>query len=227
MIQQILNNPFLNIRVGAGKFSKFANAHLESLKANNNNGQYNDIIAKLTQRVTPYTKWLSTQDQTVIERGIDTKDVHEVLDDFEDFTKSLFKEVNSSFEDSPSIIQEAFPHGKTEYNNITLIDAPVLLQRIANFCSKHKTNLRAGRDTTSKQLLNDFTSELQEQQSTKGTVKTGSDTGTELREAIATYLYEGLITLLQIHIGNREVVETLYDFSIVTPTRRAKENTPA
>ncbi len=223
MIQHILSNPFAKITVGNAKFYKFVKAHLESLKAANEGGRFNAIITKLTALLEPYGDWLSDQDQTTIEKETDTDTVNTVLDDFEDFVSSRWKEVNYVFEKDDAIRHEIFPNGKSEYNNVTLFEAPVLLKRVADFCAAHKTSLKAGRDTESKKYLDDFNADRGEQLGSKGSVSTGSTEGKTLRHAIATYLYEGLIKIILLHIDNPTATEKYYDFSIVRIRRKAKE----
>lgn len=224
MISQFFSNPFAHITVGSSKFYKFVEAHLQSLKANNEGGKFDVLITKLTALLAPYQAWLSTQDKSTIDREDDTDTVNAILDKFEDFIDSLFKEVNYVFDDNKSVIHEVFPNGKSEYNNITIMNAPVLLQRVADFCTEHKTNLKAGRDTTSLQFLSDFKTERGEQLGSKSTVSTGSTEGKTLRNAIAVYLYEVLLHLLLAHIDNPKAVEQYYDFSIVRIRRKAKED---
>ncbi|MDI9363333.1 MAG: hypothetical protein QM541_00175 [Flavobacterium sp.] len=224
MISQFFSNPFAHITVGSGKFYKFVDAHLQSLKANNEGGKFDVLITKLTALLAPYKAWLSTQDKSTIDRENDTDSVNALLDKFEDFIDSLFKEVNYVFADNDSVKHEVFPHGKSEYNNITIINAPVLLQRVADFCAAHKTDLKAGRDTISLQFLTDFKTERSEQLGSKSSVSTGSSDGKTLRNAIAVYLYEVLLHLLLAHVDNTKVVEQYYDFSIVHIRRKAKED---
>jgi hypothetical protein len=224
MISQFFSNPFARIKVGSGKFYKFVEAHLQSLKANNEGGKFDVLIAKLTALLNPYQAWLSTQDKSTIDREDDTDTVNLLLDDFEDFVDVLWKEVNFVFADNNSVIHNLFPNGKSEYNNITIINAPVLLQRVADFCAAHKTALKAGRDTVSAQFVTDFKTERDEQLGSKSDVSTGSTEGKTLRNAIAVYLYEVLLNLLLAHIENPKAVEQYYDFSIVRIRRKAKAN---
>lgn len=224
MISQFFSNPFAHIKVGSGKFYKFVEAHLQSLIANNEGGKFDVLITKLTALLASYQAWLSTQDKSTIDRSGDTDTVNILLDDFEDFADVLFKEVNYVFDDNETVIHEVFPNGKSEYNNITIINAPVLLQRVADFCAAHKTDLKAGRDTASLKFVTDFKNERDEQLGSKSDVSTGSTEGKTLRSAIAVYLYEVLLHLLLAHIENPKVVEQYYDFSIVRIRRKAKED---
>lgn len=224
MISQFFSNPFARIKVGSDKFYKFVEAHLQSLKANNEGGKFDSLITKLTALIAPYLAWLSTQDKSTIDRGGDTDTVNILLDNFEDFVDSLFKEVNYVFDDNETVIHEVFPNGKSEYNNITIINAPVLLQRVADFCAAHKTALKAGRDIASLKFVTDFKNERYEQLGSKSDVSTGSTEGKTLRSAIAVYLYEVLLHLLLAHIENPKAVEQYYDFSIVRIRRKANKD---
>jgi hypothetical protein len=228
MISKFLTNPFAKIEVGYVKFYKFVKAHLESLKAANDGNGFDAIIAKLTALITPYEKWLSTQDQHTIDRAGDTDVVNKILDDFELLVDSLWKEVNFVFENDATIKHAIFPNGKSEYNNVTLLEAPVLLQRVADFCNTHKASLKAGRDIASKQLLDSFNAERSEQLGSKSDVSTGSTEGKSLRAAITTYLYESLLRQILIHIDNPAAVEKYYDFSIVRVrgSKKDSSNTP-
>jgi hypothetical protein len=223
MIKSFISNPFARITVGNDKFYKFVKAHLESLKAANENDKFTALITQLTALIKPFETWLSTQDKSIINRGGDTDTVNNLLDNFEDFIDTLWREVNYVFDGNDSVVHEVFPHGKSEYHQISIINAPVLLQRVAAFCKAHKTELKAGRDTISQQFYDDFTSERKEQLGSKTAVTTGSTQGKTLRSAIAVYLYEVLLHLLLAHIGNPKTVENYYDFSIVRIKRKAKK----
>lgn len=225
MVAAFINNPFTGLRVGHGKFFKYVSTHLAALQSANNISAIAPLANGLSLLIEPYKQWLSTQDQSTIDRTGDTDELDIILDAFEDFvTDELFKDVSYHFAKEPAIIHEAYPNGKSEYNKITRINAPILLQRISDFCAKHKAKLDAGRDTTSKQFLDNYTAQRATQLDSKTTVQHGSDTGVTLREAIADYMFDVLLNLLLIHKTDREAVLNYYDESIVS--RSAKKAAP-
>jgi hypothetical protein len=225
MVASFINNPFVGLRIGHGKFFKYVSTHLAALQSANNIIAILPLANALALLIAPYKQWLSTQDQNTIDKTGDTDELDVILDAFEDFvTDDLFKDIAYHFAKEPAIIHEAFPNGKSEYHKITRINAPILLQRIADFCVKHKAKLDAGRDVTSKQFLDNYNAQRETQLDSKTTVLHGSDTGTALRDAIADYMFDILLNLLLIHKTEREVVLNYYDESIVS--RSTKKAVP-
>ncbi len=227
MVATFINNPFSGLRVGHGKFFKYASTHLAALQSANNNIAITPLANALALLIAPYKQWLSTQDQSAIDKTGDTDELDVILDAFEDFvTDELFKDVSYHFAKEPAVIHEAFPNGKSEYHKITRINAPILLQRIADFCEKHTAKLDAGRDIISKQFLDNYTAQRENQLESKTTVLHGSDTGTELRAAITNYMFDILLNLLLIYKTDRAAVLNYYDESIVSRSAK-KAETPA
>lgn len=226
MIHHYVNtNPFLSIRIGINRFADFAKNHLTFLKNNNKNGILDELIAILEASVTEFDAWNSKQDKDTNTKTSKTETLDSIEDDFEDFMKEVWKEVNYKFEDDkPEVFKQFFPNGRSEYINIARTEAPVLLKRIADLTDTHKADLKSGMAERAKTYLTSYTNKRLEQKDGESTVKDGSKDGKTLRAEVAKNMKTVLLELLLIHKDNESEVFKYYDAVVINTHIRNNQN---
>jgi hypothetical protein len=222
MIYQFVeNNPFLAVKIGAVRFIDFVKNHYEYLVANNTNGHLDNLIALLEPAITAFEKWETSQDESQNTRSGKTNSLDEIVKGFETFMDSVWKEVSYKFEDdNHEVFVQFFPSGKSEFNNITRTDAPVLLKRIANLCETHRTEIKAGMPEQATAFYDNYTNKRKEQQKEIGNVQDGSDEGITLRTNLAKKMKGVLLRLLIIHEDNEKEVFKYYDAEVLNMYKR-------
>lgn len=137
-ISRYFGNPYRTVRITDKRFFNYLGDHIQHLKANNEGGRHDAMIAKLEPLHAAMAADMSREDVNRVERIGKTRSVDQLVDLFEADVQRYEGAVKSAFGlDSENYIK-FFPAGQTEYNNITRTDAPTLLQRWGTLTGKHR-----------------------------------------------------------------------------------------
>lgn len=223
MLFNFLENPFELKRIGNAKYNAFTKKHFSYLTANNTDSSLTPFINLLSAPITAFETWMNIHDSDGNVKKSKTESLDEIENNFEDFVDEVWDEASYKFaKKNPEIFAQCFPSGKSEYNNITRVNAVMLITRVANFCKLHKAALPAGMDTDASNFLLNYTTKLTEQQNEIGGVKDGSVEGKNLRGVVAKEMKTVFLNLLLKYKDNEEEVLKYYDMETVNYNVRRK-----
>jgi hypothetical protein len=128
-LETFTKNPFYTIRVARPRVQKFTFDHIERLKAVSN-PNFAAIIASTTVLWQDLFGNIETYDVVLNEQVSFTNQVNKKMHEFVGKAVDLEPFVLIKYKKDNPVYQEFYPHGLTEYHNITQSTALVLMDRL-------------------------------------------------------------------------------------------------
>lgn len=224
MINNLLENPFLNSRMSNDDFGLLVLGHIQFLKAQNKSKAFDKMIAKLEPNYNGFQEFLNSQNKANTEKAGKTMSVKSILKNFNAFIDDLNDEIISWKRKKPEVFNSFFPSGKKEYKGASITEIEALMKRLSDACANNKDISKAN-TALAAQFLADFKLARELQLGGKGEVKEGSDDGKNIRAALAKAMYSVLIDLIQLNIDDTEKVKTFYESQFINPkaSKKAKK----
>ncbi|MBO2008107.1 hypothetical protein [Hymenobacter negativus] len=231
MFLPFLKNPFASKNLAREDFRDLMAGTLTRMAGQNAAGLYTAQIAALQPHHDAYATFLGTQDVNLGQRMGSTDVVNQLLADFRRFAKEeLLVDVAYVFgRKTPDAVALAafLPQGRSEYNGVTLLTLPTLLERAATLTATYKDAL--GKDLADKaaSFKKNYDTDRELQGQSKGAVQGDSKAEKKLRKAAARQLKLNLLEQVKQHIDTPDDVKALYDPKIFTqPTKPAPGAAP-
>ena len=131
MINNLLENPFSNSRMGNDDFGLMAFGHIQFLKAQNKSKAFDKMIAKVEPPYTSFQEFLNSQNKANTEKEGKTISVKSVLKNFNNFIDDLNDEIISWKRKKPEVFNSFFPSGKKEYKSANITEIETLMKRLS------------------------------------------------------------------------------------------------
>lgn len=136
-LEVLFGNLFDRTQIMTFRLVAFARFSLNYL-ITNNQGQVNDLyIDKLTTALTNVESEMDEVDLTLATQLVRTGTVDEVVSSFETTMSAAHVDISYLTRSQPDVIKLFYPRGKSEYNNITRAEAPVLMGRVKTLAQEH------------------------------------------------------------------------------------------
>lgn len=214
-------------RVTATRLDNFSNDVILRLEKVNENGEYTDLIGKLTPLRNALHKEVGDIDITIAEQIGKTQDVNQLIDTFKSTMSDLegfIAKTLGGYKSSEYL--ELYPRGVTEYTYATKTDIPTLMNRVTAKCAKFGNKLGT-LATTLQAFENQWYMVRGEQEKVKGAVVTNRGEQSAARKAMETALLYTIHTIGAKFPDNEEICRSFFDFSLLYPagTRHKNDDT--
>lgn len=210
-------NPYRDRNITDKRFFNYLGDHIQHLKANNEGGRHDAMLAKLEPLHAAMDADMSREDVSRVERIGKTRSVDQLVDLFEDDVRRYEGSVKSAFGlDSENYIK-FFPAGQTEYNNITRTDAPTLFQRWDALTGKHKDDFAPAVVTLFSTYYDRYKTLREEQQKLQTNVEDADDDVTASRLAAELGMVESLHRIGAMFPGQEARCSSYFNTSLLMP----------
>lgn len=138
LIETIFGNLFNRANIFTFRLVAFAHYLLASLTTHNNANVYDNYISLLGQKLGDVEKEMDEIDLTLAVQLAKTGTVDDLVDDFEEYMSNAYVDIVFKTKSTPEALNEFYPRGKSEYNNLLRSEAPIIMQRISDLGKKHQ-----------------------------------------------------------------------------------------
>ena len=223
MIQNHLENPFANSRVGDGNYDKICFAHLERLKKDNDAGQWSDMIAATEPLLGNFraSVFAEKKEKSISEGKTAKVDMYMGL--IKDYIKRKEGVIADLLRPETGEYQEFFPYGLTEYTNAPKKEFEPIVQRMIDAIKRYEADFGAKMWQDLEQLFVQYKSERSLQQQYIGSAKTEDSGSKQDRTFLARQMFLNLLDLLKHFVDNTERVLDYYDLSMFKTAKTDEE----
>jgi len=134
-------NVFNSSRISDDKLRQFANAVLQRLIANNDNNQYDALIAGLTSAYNEYFGNITDEDTAYALQQSRTIAVDNIIKNFKSMVSQKSGIIKGTYGETSEEWQEFFPQGLTEFNRANKSNIMTLMTRMVNASTAHLADL--------------------------------------------------------------------------------------
>ncbi|MBM3435857.1 MAG: hypothetical protein FJY07_06540, partial [Bacteroidetes bacterium] len=202
-------------RIGDDDIKRYAQSHIERITANNTGSKYDVMLTDTTKAYTDFYNAISAE---VTNEGIKqaaTQSVDAILADFKTEVSFMEGVIRNAFRTSPSVIQEFFPYGLSEYSNATKSNIEMMMDRMVNACANNTARLPAGFDTNVKNLRQSYINLRSGQLQKIGTVADNKAQAATLRNTLERQLNLNLLDIAKEYLGDPVNGLKFFDQSIL------------
>ncbi len=222
-----LNNLYKNFFddpvITDGKLNKFAEIHLERLRANNGGGEFTQLITDTTNAYQLFASAVSVEDVNFAQQQGLTIKVGNLLKDMKLFISKAEGLVRSEFGKKSDEYQEFFPYKVKEYWHFNFKNAEMLVSRFISAADKYSAQLGPAIKTNLQTLLNDFRSAREDQLRKKGEVADSKTNVRKRREELEIQLLKNLHYIGFIYPGNINRCNDFFDQSYLRRRKKREQ----
>lgn len=197
------------------KMEKYAFDHIQRLIANNDNHEFDTMVADTVAAYEGYFGAITHEDVSQALQKSYTKNVDEIMDEFIHAVRDKEIVVSYHFGRSSAEYLEFFPRGLNEYNQATKTSIENLMVRVVAVGTKYVSVLEQAFVDLFTQFEADYHAarELQGQQ--KGVVTAEKTVSEKTRDELEVQLNQNLLALAQKYLGNASRGLDFFDQSII------------
>ena len=226
-------NPIANARLSNDKLDKFAGLHLEIITANKPVTEKTiygvpvttvfENMAIDTQSI--YNKWkasvsLGATDKA--EKEGRTISQNKAIKKFKTFVSRKEGVIADKYSDNPSVYEEFYPHGLTEYSTVTKKGADTVFKRFIDVLEIHKADFDPAVVAEGNDNYNIFIATKKAQAQKIGNVKDETSAASDLRVALELQLFKNLLSIVLINAEDPSKVQIYFDFSLLKRKSKKK-----
>lgn len=207
------------------KIKRYTQSHIERLTANNAGDKYAPMIMATT---TAYNNFYGAISAEVTNEGIKqaaTMSVDAIITEFKTEVSLMEGVIRRAFRSTPSVIEEFFPAGLTEYTIATKSNIEMLMDRMVNACGNNSEGLPSDFDANVKALRQSYKDQRKAQLNKIGTVADDKARAATLRNVLEIQLCKNILDLAKEYLGDPVNGLKFFDQSIIR-TESSKPGEP-
>jgi len=181
-----------------------------------NNGQYDTIISDTTAAYTTFFGYVSGEStDQAIQKG-KTLLVDNIVNQFEQKVHRDYSVITTSFyKDTPEYL-EFFPHGLTEYNNISRGNTEILMNRLITAITNHQSGgINPAMLLAYQGIRTNYLAAHTAQTSQKSNVSTDKIAGEQARKALEEIMFANIHTLAASFAADISQVKEFFNTSLL------------
>jgi hypothetical protein len=212
-------NVFLGARISYEDLRKFTEIAMQRIANNNPGAIYTALLTALTNAYTAYFGDLTDEETKKAMKEGSTITMNNALQDFKLWVRTKEGIIKGTFGIGSAIYEEFYPHGLTEFTNMTLANAAVLMQRYVDISTVHAAALPATfvADVTAMKDAFVDARELQNELVAKVATERTQKHGTRLE--VETALMKCILIIASNNIGNLDAVNLYFDQSFLKSSK--------
>jgi hypothetical protein len=205
----------------------FAHFLLAALISNNKNNENDSYIAKLTADIAAMEAGMSKQEVALAKQFSKTGTVDDVVDDFETYMHSAYVDIAFNTKSNPEAIEQFYPRGKSEYNNVSRSDAPIIMKRVSDLAETHSALI--GKDLKAKlqSFVTTYATARETQLELITEVSEHRNEKNEARTPLELLLMEVMHEIARRHPGDTATAATYVRLGMLYPPEKKKKEEPA
>lgn len=214
-ISRFFENLFDDEKISVPELLNFSSDHIERIRANDPTGVFGEILAQTEARHNALESAVNALGTDTAQREGRTKDMNEVVADFKKKVSRVEGLIKFTYGLQSGTYQEFYPRGITEYTNMTIEDAEILIKRFSTAVDNHVAELPAAVVTEFQQLLLDYQAARQVQQKEKGEVGGSRDEVHTAQTALQLQLSVNVLTIALKFSNQPEKAAVYFDQSLL------------
>ena len=215
-LETIFKNHFNTDRISDDNIQKFAEINLQRMSANNEGGEFTQMIADTTAAYTGYFGAITDEDtKFAVQQGL-TIAMNNAMKGFQEWIskKAVHQVIGAFGEDSP-VYQEFFPLGLSEYSQATIAKIEQLLERVVNAANAHTAELGIPFLTSAQDYKNTFTAARESQLLKMGEVKDSKVDTSRSRDGLENELMRNVFLIGSMYVGDVQRCMVFFDQSFI------------
>lgn len=213
-LRNLFKNFFNTNRISDDTLRRGAQDHLARLQANNQRGQYQQLVADTQADFDAYCQAIDSEDNNFATQQGATKVVDQIIDKFKKDVSRYEGLVRGYFGTDSKEYQEFFPQGLSEFGAANKSNIEMLMDRMMRKTDEHSPtlggNIKAIFEQHKQTYLSARTNQLQ---NIAGTTVRKTNTA-NARERLEIRLCKNLLAIALEHVGNPEILANYLDQSI-------------
>ena len=187
-------------RIGDDDMRTFAHDHLFRLIANNDTGDYDDMIEAMVNAYDAYFGSITDEETSIALREGRTKTVDRRIVEFLYIVRRRESLVESVFEKGTEQYEEFYPHGMAEYTNANKSNIESFMQRMANAALKYAVQLGQNFADECQQAFDNYKQARDLQVTQKGIVSGDKSETAGTRDVVERQLNLNLLEIGRAHV---------------------------
>ncbi|MBE7174715.1 MAG: hypothetical protein INR73_29365 [Williamsia sp.] len=214
--ETVFNNFFRSANITPERFYEFGTTHLQALILANDKGQFDDMIARLTQALSDLQKEIAGVDINLNTQKTETRTVDAFIGDFRLYMSDNEPFIARQLGGRQSAgFKEMYPFGITEYSKISKTAMPAVTARIRSVGGKYSKNLDPDTLSTLQGFEPGYTECVTAQKKQKQTVSADRTGRKSAFVAAQLTLTESVHTVGAAYPGNVEKCASFFPFSML------------
>jgi hypothetical protein len=202
-------------KVSDDHMKEFTEIHLQRLTANNPGGIYSTMITDTTTVYTAYFGAISNEDlKFALQQGC-TITMKASLKSFIQTVQQKEGIIKGTWGKGSAEYQQFLPHGLTEYDQATLANAELLMNRMVGAATANSADLPAGFVTLFTGLRTTFTDARTAQLTVMGEVSGLKTTSETTRNDVEVQLMKNILIIASNNVGYPQRVSTYFNQSLI------------
>jgi hypothetical protein len=140
-ISRIFKDLFDDQRISVSELIKFSSDGIERLRANNPANVFDRILADTESKHKALEDAVNKLGINISQREGRTIDMNDVMGEFKKKASHVEGLISYTFQRESGTYQEFYPKGKTEYTNMTVENAEILISRFVSAVNNHAAEL--------------------------------------------------------------------------------------
>lgn len=215
-LERIFENLFNDAKIAASTLYNFAADSIERLRANNSDGTFNQILEETENKYRALGESLGLLSSDESQREGRTKDMNKTFDTFQKEVSHTEGLISYTYGKDSGTYQEFYPHGVTEYYQMTLDNAEIIMDRYVTAVNAHAADLPAAVPIKFQQILTDFKDSRKKQLSEKGEVAGSRNARDNAARELQIQLTKNVLFIAYHFAAQPEKASVYFDQSILT-----------
>lgn len=214
--KMLFGNIFDDVKITPTYLSRFTDDVIAKLTQNNSSHEYDEVLLALQTKVAPLHLELGQVDTTLNTQVGKTMTVDAFIVDFKQYMKDKYVNIAAALGgEKTSAFKEFYPHGKTEYTNITKTKIPTTMERLKTVAVTYQAEL--GNDiSTQLQIFQTKWNDVRDSQlQQKSAVKTNRNDRTQARKGVEIELLKTLHFIGAKYPGDVAKCQVFFDFNLL------------
>lgn len=226
--RMLFGNIFDDVKITPNYLARFTDDVIAKLIQNNTTNEYDNVLAKLQEKITPLRSELGQVDTTLNTQVGKTATVDSFIVDFTKYMKDNYVFIAAALGgDKTPAFKEFYPKGKTEYNKITKTKIPTVMARLKTVAVTYQTQLGTPISTQLQDFQSQWTILRDSQLQQKSAVKTNRSDRTVARRNLETELLKTIHFIGNRFPGDEKQCLVFFDFNLLFGVKKSTaEGTP-
>ena len=218
--KMLFGNIFDDKKIIPTYIERFAEDVIAKLIKNNGANEYDIVLNPLQASMIPFRSELGQVDTTLNIQVGKTATVDTFIADFTLYMKNKYIPIAAALGgDKTPAFKEFYPHGKTEYTNITKTKIPTVMDRLKTAATTHQAAIGATISGELQAFQTQWTALRKQQLEGKSALKTNRSDRTTARKAVETALLKTIHFIANKFPGDVLKCKTFFNFNLLLAAR--------